>query len=287
VRFPTDVVISYSGDLFPELKGAATMLTFLRRGLPIGAALIAIAGLTPSSRADLVIDASDGTTTVELARVSNGSGLANVFASNLFGGFTVALTAISKPFGNSPEQATLQNETLQITNTGGSGKTLTISMTDTGFTYPFPKGDPLVVTSSVNGTLNNLQQGNNVSFQSFMDVNNQEFGKTQTTGAQGPFAYNGIANTTIGALDQALFGGTQATVNGNFAWDPSINPAYSITSQFVLTLSAGAVANLSGTTSLSPTPEPATAVMAAAGIPLVVFGAWLRRRCKAKVGVSG
>jgi hypothetical protein len=267
-----------------NLKGAATMLAFLKRGLPISAALIGIACTTQAARADLVIRASDGTSSAELARVTNGSGIANVFVSNLFGGFTVSLTAISKPFGNTPDQATFQNETLQITNTGASGKTLTISMTDTGFTYPNPIGRPLDVTSAVNGTLFGLQAGNKVTFQSFMDVNNAEFGKTQTSGVQGPFAYNGDTNTTIGALDQYWFGGTQATTHGTFAWDPSINPAYSITSQFVLTLAAGAAANLSGTTSLTATPEPGTVVMAAAGIPLIALVVAIRQRYKAKVG---
>ncbi|MFO0846168.1 MAG: hypothetical protein U0797_27955 [Gemmataceae bacterium] len=150
------------------------------------------------------------------------------------------------------------------------GQVFIIDVTDTD--YAAPNG-PVVLTSETSAT--GLSGGNasqaSVSFQSWVDDANVEFGMGSFTGGQqGPFV-----NTNFGgpsAPDTVLTNGTVT------------NP-FSITSRFTVSdvlIPVGGSFQLTGTATLTPVsvvPAPATLVAALSALPLLGVG--IRRRWRA------
>jgi len=195
-------------------------------------------------------------------------------AFTLPGGGSVNFTLNSNRTQNGPFGRLSQTE-LAV---GGSSdidfgsSVFVIDVTDTSYTAPT---GPSQLTSEASGTgLSGLNASRaNVTFQSWADDANAEFGMGAFTGGpQGPFV-----NTNFGGPnppDTVLSFG-------------SVNPPFSLTSRFIVTnafIPQGGSLQLTGTATLAPAavPEPATIVMLLAGLPaLGVFSRRWRRETKA------
>jgi hypothetical protein len=155
--------------------------------------------------------------------------------------------------------ASLQIESLNVVSLGlGSGtpETLTVTLSDNGYTFPGTTGSTDKLGSSVGGTFTSPNAGDSVTFMSSV------VSPATTTGLQ---AYTAPA-TVVGTTS---FSSVATPVT---FLDPS---TYSLTNVTTITLSSsGESANVSGSTTVTAAvPEPATASLAAvAGLAL------LRRR---------
>jgi hypothetical protein len=148
----------------------------------------------------------------------------------------------------------LLSAVLSITNTTGSaGHVLHIVITGTGFTAP--TAPPAIsALSHIGGTAPTTSSNNTLAFQSF--VQGTGFG------AQNPDISTG-----------ASFSSDRSTLISSLA------APFSIQEKLDLVLNGnGDTLNYSSSTTLTPTPTPASLVLALAGLPVVGWNVWRRRR---------
>lgn len=165
-------------------------------------------------------------------------------------------------FSDSPGGVTLSellSTTLRVTNNDAATRTLTITVTSTDYTLP--AGSPLEVDSQLGGTSFVGGQGNLLTFQSYADKNNNEFGEADFTTHLQNVSYTGNSFDT-------------GTASGLFAR----TGAFSVTSVVTLTEVAGGQVQFTGSTTLRAVPAPPTALLALGSVPLLGLGSWLRRR---------
>jgi hypothetical protein len=181
------------------------------------------------------------------------------FNTNIVIGFTNSNTPTSV--------AELQIQSLQVIDNSNTGpKTLTISLTDTGFTFPGSPGQTLLMTSSIGGTFTQPVAGDKLTFQS-----------SATPGGGGPII--AVSTPVQSYTAPSNFPGAVAvTVPDQTALFPATG-GYSLSNQLTLSLSSnGETANLSGSTTVAvaAVPEPTCgAITAVAAVGL------LRRRRRA------
>jgi hypothetical protein len=217
----------------------------MRRILGTAAASLALLfGLGQPSKASLMLEVSDGTTTqtaVGASGIATFLGAIGNFAANV-------TTGISKPLIGSVFQPILDLNSIDVTSANAGG-TLTISLTDTDF---IGAGGIIQALSTIGGTL----ASGSLKVDTFLDCGNKAFGETTHLTSQtltgNPFS--GSANTFVNGCQ------------GN----------YSVTQVAVLTLPGGAI--FSGDSMLA-VPEPSTAAIF--GIGLLGLGLALRRKTKA------
>jgi hypothetical protein len=159
---------------------------------------------------------------------------------------------------NPTSVASLQVESLNVVSlgSGGTTSTLTVTLSDNGYTFPGTAGSSDLLESSVGGTFTSPNAGDGVTFTSSV------ISPATTTGLQSYTAPSTVVGTTSFS--------SVATPVGFI--DPS---TYSLTNVTKISLSgAGESVNVSGsTTVVAAVPEPTTASVAAvAGLAL------LRRR---------
>jgi hypothetical protein len=180
---------------------------------------------------------------------------------NNYGSFTIDIVVGKSNSGNVGDVARLEIGALNITNTANAERTLTISLSDTGYTFPGGVGSPLILFSTAAGTISN--RGGTVTFQSFADASNVEFGLG--FGTDQLVFVNPPRSTATPFSGQTSRGGFTAS------------GAFSLTNITTITLPAGGDLNsFSGKTELI-IPAPGGLVLLLSGVPLIGL-CWLRRR---------
>lgn len=175
-------------------------------------------------------------------------------------------------YPNSPSQSLgiLQLQTLEVRNNDTGRQVLDIVFGDTGFIAAVGNANNL--SSSVGLTLTNATLGDSASFQSHLSRSNTPlaFDPVFTTGPQTAIA-NGVQPT------QSYNSTNSVSVPGG----TTANPMFSLTQHAILSLSAGAQANLSATTASDTAadahgalPEPGSVTFLGLGA-MALFG---RRR---------
>jgi len=241
-------------------------------------------GPATKARATLTLNAVEtGGPTLNV--VDNGPGDINPATGNItlgdtitpitFGHFSVlgSVSTSNSPGNNILTQ--LVSSALSVTNNDSVAHTITLRISDTGFTKPSP---PLL-GASASGTFNvaldaNMQplaanvNGNSAHALAFADFTNALFGtgitvqdftfSTDTTNLTTATYSNNVPNTILG---------------------PSTTP-YSLTVELVFTVAGHNVltSRSDSETAIGLVPEPATLAMAFSALPLLGLAAWRKRR---------
>ncbi len=154
----------------------------------------------------------------------------------------------------------LQGLQLAFRNNATSTQTITIEVTEVGFTVP--QGFHISLLNELSGTLTNAAAGNTITFSSYADSNNG-WGNTDTTQPNvtqsGPASYVATASLPTSPLQSFA----QPTNTAVFATGADGAP-YSLTDVLTITLASGASANISDTTQTA-VPEPASLAMLGLG----------------------
>ena len=166
-------------------------------------------------------------------------------------------TALSKPVLNVPGVATL--DTISFGITVQEATSVEIWLTDTDFSLS-PDAESLTLFSNIGG---NIVGSGSITYQSFIDLNNNEFG---TSGTSTPLqTLNNLTNDPFS--DPVL---TRVAYAGE---------TFSLTHVIRLDLEPGAVVNFDATT-IAQLPEPCT--MALMGLGIGALGL-LRRKKKVQI----
>jgi hypothetical protein len=227
--------------------------------LAVVAASALFATTTQSARAVFEMTLATGAATQTV--IDNGAGdldsrVGQISFSGSIGNFSTVITAGTSNSPGSNGLAILQTHNIAVRETTASRQTLTITMGDTGFTVP--TGTNLQLGSSFSGTFLSPVAGESVSFQSYADASNAQFGKSVTSGQHAATLANG---------SPAPVGFTTADRTAAFS---STGP-YSLTDVTVINLSANGQANVAGTSSVTipggtGIPEPASLSLLGMGV---------------------
>lgn len=213
------------------------------------AAAALLVGSAQPSHATLMLKVSDGSTTQTLTD-SGGTGAINFIGS--IGSFIYnVVTGLSAPMIGSIDIPQMDLNFVDITARGGSGGTLTMTLTDTGFQGG--GNDFMHFLSTIGGTING---GGSLSFDTYMDCGNTAFGMSTLLSSQ-----TGVS-------------GNPYSSSGD-KYVSSCSGAYSLTELVSLQLPGSA--SISGDASLS-VPEPST--IALFGVGLLGLGMAMRRKTK-------
>jgi len=179
-------------------------------------------------------------------------------------GYSISATIATSNSPGSPFVAKISESGLNIMNQSGVNGLglLTIDTTSTDFVSPgLPKG---FLTSTVSASADGLNGTTaSLTFNSYLDSTNAEFGTQQGTPTIGPLALS---------AGNSVSGNTFATVN--------VATPYSLSQTELISLNNGDLLfDGSSGTSLT-TPAPPGLALALAGLPFVALG-WLRRRRQA------
>jgi hypothetical protein len=245
---------------------------------PIFAALLtsaALLGLAPPAGAgqfqiDYSIDGGPLVKAPGQVTVATASGSQVVWSdSNVGGLFSVALTFATS---NSPGVAgtalvTQSNNSISTLYTSGT-HSLSIYVSATGFASS-PGSSPDILSTASSITENTGKAS--VAYTSYADTSNRLFGTSGPTVTSVLTSYSVAGNAGKGKQNSTMFSPHGAT--------------YSLTDRGQYELAAGtSITVVSGNAEVTPTPAPAGVVLVLSGMPLLVFGGWLRRRPAPKAG---
>ena len=168
-------------------------------------------------------------------------------------------TGLSYPIVGGTDIASLDLNSIDARTTSTGGATLSVALTDTGFTQGL--GLPDYLHWAWAGT---ITQGDTVSGQGYLSASNLPFATSSiTTGPLGPFA--GAFGTPVSPFSS----------NGTIAHPALVGP-YSMT--IVTTITANGAATYSGNFSLDNTAVPEPGSMFLLGTGLIGVGTLVRRR---------
>jgi hypothetical protein len=244
----------------------------MRRGL-VALVAIGVALAAPSkSEADFMIQVSeDGKNFVTVASGSDFSPLSfsgdiSVNGSNTKSGASgsggdFTITILGSSSNNGASLSKLLSSTTEVSNNTSSLHTLVIEVTQSNYTLP--ASTKLTVESGLGGTVNKGALGLAGIFQAYADNTNLDFGTGFTNGPQTAVPSGSTFDT--------------GSASGLFTRPTSSSP-YSLTSMVYLTMGGNADINYANHVNVTPVPAPAGVVLAAASLPFLGIGAWLRRR---------
>jgi len=251
----------------------------LRTSLPWRTILagMVLLGIVPSADAAFKLRLTAGSTSVtitdgdsnDLDKTKAGS---IRYSNSTFGGnegFDIAVTVGTSNRLTGTTIARISLGSLELANLSSSAQTLTLELTDTDFDFPTPP--PLIVFSSASSTVTTPNGPSTVTFQSFADAGNAEFGTS--------FDVDPIVMKYAASEYSVSKSGNQS--RGQFF--PGDDAIYSLTSRFTLDLAGLANVNSTGSKTEVATPEPPTLTMAGTGMLLLGGGYWRRRRLKSRV----
>jgi hypothetical protein len=228
-----------------------------------------VAAPASSARADFILVLSDGIAkdTVVL-KDTGGTGMINYSGS--IGNFNIVVTtALSQPVIGDANNAILHLNNISVMNKGGG--TLTITTSDTGYSFPFlASGTNMAVNSSVGGVLT-PNSGSTGSFSSQAWFDGSDAGYTQSGGVY-----------MVPTTDQAVFGsgGFGTATSGSFSGDASVGAVYygqfALINQATFTFGAkGGQGSFDEITSINA-PAPSSLVLVLSAVPLGLV--YMRRR---------
>ncbi len=245
------------------------MKTFMNIKLYVAA--LAAAAIVPAASASIVISPGTGTSMAlgyqetgssQVVVYDNQTGdldgsVGNMSVQDSGGSASPDYTGTFSAYTTSTSSSSiLQGLQLAFRNNTGSTQTMTIEVTEVGFTVP--QGSNINLLNELSGTLTNAAVGNSITFSSYAD-NTNGWGTTSGPGVtqSGPATYVAAASTPLNPL-QSFAEPTNTSV---FA----TNGSYSLTDVLTITLAGGASANISDTTQTSAAPEPASVAMLGMG----------------------
>src|SRR4051794_2102129 len=136
----------------------------------IAAAAVGVAAFALPARAALIVTLNGTTTITDGGAGDTDPTTGQIIANTNVAGFGVAITVAKS---NSPGAAglgLLEISSLDVRNNNAGNATLTINVSDNGYTTPAaPAGSLMKLESTASGNLTSAAVGNNVTFQSFVD----------------------------------------------------------------------------------------------------------------------
>jgi len=232
---------------------------------PVWAVLALLLATSPSHATFNIYLQEAGVNGGAITQVGTGADFTSASFTGTYGDFTVKVYG-----GASDNDATLSDllsSTTSLTNNAGSTQTLNLYVSQTNYTLP--AGTPLVVESSLGGSVTTGTLDYTNIFQAYADKNN---------------VLLGMSDYTNGPQTATPTGSSFDTGSATGLFDRTAGEPYSLTSMVTFTLSGGGKANFSDHVNVTATPAPAALVLVASGVPALAL-AFLRRR-KVKVQQS-
>ena len=214
---------------------------FPRHLFSVAAASIGIAGIAYRADAALSVTISEAGFAPMTQTDTANSG--EVQFSGPYGDFsTNFVIGVTNELNGTQPVANLQVESLDVTSQSNSGpKTLIVTLTDPGYTFPGTNGSTVQLGSSVGGTFTGAITGDSLTFQSFSTAPTvstaiQSFTVPSSPGTTTPFSSSATPVAFVRGSSFTLSDVTTITLAG-----------------------AGDTINVSGATTVSAVPEPAIA----------------------------
>jgi hypothetical protein len=246
-----------------ELGSASAMRTKLV--LSMLAAVVCVLGLQSSAKADIYLQLSDNSGGNTGILTNNGT---LITYSGVVGNFNIVLTAVSSDNSNAGSTLNITNLVVSLASNAtlvSGGDVLTINGASTN--YSLPVGPTLNLASSGTATFVNSNQGDSMTYQSFLNTSN-----TSTFGAG--------TSSASATLTSGGGSGSQATPTSNVtvtgrSGDYAMSSKTTIT---IVSLGNSQIDTTGGATATAVTvPEPSTlAIAGLGGLGMLGFG--LRRR---------
>ncbi len=224
------------------------------------AALAAVALLIPHSQAQagLVLDFDNNAVVVnDNGPGDNNPAVGQISTNSTIAGFGVQISVAESNAPGTSTDGVLQIQSVDIQNVSASAQaTLTIRLSQDGYTLPGGASSPMLLGSAMAGTFTSAGNTDSVQFRSFADpangipagpVSTGNLSFTNTLGGVGPNPFNG--------------GNTQNWTRGA--------GLYSLTSIATVTLSLGGIANISGSATATAVPEPVFSIGAMVAVGLL------------------
>ncbi len=241
------ILATVAAAIVPAVANASISIA-LNNSSSMALAYVETGAYTPNVVYDNQTNDLDGSTGNITVQASNTSA-----APDWNGTFSAYTTSTSS-------SSILQGLQLAFRNNATSTQTITIEVTEVGFTVP--QGLHVSLLNELSGTLTNAAAGNTITFSSYADSKNG-WGNTDTTQPNvtqsGPASYVASASLPTSPLQSFA----QPTNTAVFATGADGAP-YSLTDVLTITLASGASANISDTTQTA-VPEPASLAMLGLG----------------------
>jgi hypothetical protein len=224
-------------------KGGASALALALAAAGLLVAAPAKAALLLNVGGNVVTDNGAGDLDPSVGTINN---------TSTVGGFGVAITIAESTSPGNSTAGLLQISNLSIQNQSSGTGSLTITVSDNNYTAPGAGGVPMTLESDIGGTFSKgAAIGNTVTFQSFADPANGQ-----------PTALN---PTPLLSFSKATSSTTESFSGSNQGGFTRAAGPYSLTNVTTITLAAGGQVNISGTTTASAVPEPASLGVLALG----------------------
>jgi hypothetical protein len=200
--------------------------------------------------------------------VTAGIGGDSVTYMGAVGDYNVNFTAgISSVSSTTPYSVDMDLSSLDMTTTGDGGSPLTITLSDTDFSFPDQVGNNELVSGVVGGT---VPGGSSVTFQSWVNPDNAALGAGGAIPGGSVPVYMPIASITNAGSAPAGFTASGQTVFVDAG-------AFSLFSQATIEIPSGSPSPISFDLELDPTPTPEPVSLTLLGSGLAGLAA-LRRR---------